>query len=72
MGIASDDYSACETYERHEEETRVERWWRTYDAAITGGHAFPGLAGAMAPLTVEQCHENATKAANLAHGELPK
>lgn len=69
MGIASDDFSACETYERHEEETRVERWHATYNAALTG---FCMREQSMRLQGPEDIHEAAMNAANLAHGELPK
>ena len=53
-----------------DEGKRVERWHATYNAALTGCHAFPGLADQYEPLDVQTSHEIATEAANLAHGKL--
>ena len=51
------------------EEKRVERWHATYNAALTGLHAFYGGDGHC--FDVSAAHASATSAADLAHGKLP-
>ena len=47
----------------------ADRWWRTYDAALTGMHAYSADGSAY---TVPGAHNRAVDAANLAHGPLVK
>jgi hypothetical protein len=49
------------------EAARVQRWWNTYNASMTGLHANPGLAG-----DVYAMDSYAKQSADLAHGELVK
>lgn len=50
------------------ENLRRDRWHATYNAALTGLSAFCHPEGG--GLDVENCHDIATRSANLAHGEL--
>jgi hypothetical protein len=46
------------------EHIRVKRWQATYNAALTG------IYGLRCPVIVQEAHEAAVAAANVAHGEL--
>jgi hypothetical protein len=66
---AFDGCAACQGV--HDECLRVERWHATYNAALTGLHAFSSDLHQNG-FGVEDSHEMALQAANLAHGPLVK